>query len=646
MDRRRWTLGLAACLLIAGLAGDRAIAAGNDDDELKLRESRAKAYAHLMRSTLAARRGDLKKATDEIQAATKLNPDSAAIHAQAAEMLLLLGRTDQAEAAARRSQQLEPDHPQTLRFLADRATERLRSADPDDVALHEDALELLLRLKELGHADADVLHAIRAIRLRLGDLEGALDAARELVEMRPGDKRAVSQLIGLYLEQSREVEALDTVLLYVSKHPNDAELLGFAQELADKLSAWDRVNEVLSAEPGLSTSNTVAQRLWALAYLELDDTDRAVEAFERALVAQPDDLGLRYDAARVYREVGRRADAASLLHELAKDSPSDRRVFLMLGETLADQGVIDGAQNAFVAALRLFSTEGDNAIQIRDAIRRRMILLYLSNDQAAPARDLHAELEQGDSADTYELAARIALGVEDWSAARSAIKRLRETADPGVAALLDTELLLRTGKPSKALGRAREAIDALGPFTRVRIAEIQLEMDHLADGEALLAGWVESEPNSADAHYYMGSYLFRTNGLARAEPSLRKVLEIDPSHSAALNFLGYSLAEEGERQDEALELVQLALELDPWNGAYLDSLGWVYFRMGRFDDAREPLEAAARELPADAVVLEHLGDLYEKLGEAALALSAWGQALDFGPEDPDKIEAKIASLRR
>ena len=644
MDRRRWTLGLAACMLVTGLAGDVTVAAPKDE-EAKARDARGKAYAHLMRSTLAARRGDLKKATDEIQAATKLNPNSAAMHAQAAEMLLLLGRTDQAEAAARRSQELEPDHPQTLRFLADRATERLRGADASDVVLHENALELLLRLKELGQADADVLHAIRAIRLRLGDVDGALDAARELVDMRPGDKRAVSQLIGLYLEQTREAEALDTVLLYVSKHPNDAELLGFAEELATKLEAWDRVDEVLSEEPGLSTSNTVAQRLWGLAHLQLDHTERAVDSFERAIVAEPDDLDLRYNAARVYRDVGRRADAAALLYELAADSPSDRRVFLMLGETLADQGVIDGAQNAFVAALRLFSTEGDTAAAIRDAIRRRMILLYLTNDQIGPALDLQAELEHPGSAEALELGARVAIGAENWSAARSAIKRLRDDVEPGVGALLETEYLLRVGKPSKALTRAREAIDALGPYTRIRIAEIQLELDHLADGEALLAGWVESEPDNPDAHYYLGSYMFRSQGLARAEPALRKVLELDPQHAPALNFLGYSLADEGLRSDEALALVQRAIELDPWNGAYLDSLGWVYFRMGRFEDARVPLETAARELPSDSVVLEHLGDLYEKLGESDLALSAWGLALDFGPEDRAKIEAKIALLR-
>ena len=642
--RRRWTLLFVAGMLAATIFGADT-SAGPKNNGTEEWEARGKAYAHLMRSTLAGRHGELKRAADEIQAALKLQPDSAAIHAQAAEMLFRLGRAEQAENAALRAQEIEPDHPCTLRFLAQRATERARRTTDDDVETHQEALRLLLRLKELGHADVRVLHAIRAIRVRLGDDSGALETARELVQMRPGDRQAVSQLIGLLLEQGHDADALDAVLAYVSKHPNDIELLGFAQEVADKLGAWNRVDAVLSQEPGLEGSNTIAQRLWAVALLELGDVPRAVAAFERALVAQPEDGGLRYDAARAFRAVGRLADAASLLHDLGVEAPSDRRVLLLLGETLADQGIIDGAQNAFVSVLRLFATEGAKAsAPIRDAIRQRMILLYLGNDQLPAAWDLHAELEQTDDPQTLELAARLAIASKDWARARSDIKQLRDGSEPGVAALLDGELLLRSGKPAKASLRFQQAIDTLGPLTRVQIAETYLEVEQLEQGETLLRNWVESDADNPDAHYYLGSYLFRAAGLEQAEPALRRVIELDTSHAAALNFLGYSLADDGVKLEEALELIQHALEIDPWNGAYLDSLGWVYFRLGRFEEAREPLEAAAREYPADAVVLEHLGDLYERRGENELAISAWGQALDNDPEDRAKIEAKIALL--
>ena len=639
---RRWTLVFAAGMLTVMLGVD-ASAAG--DDATEEREARGKAYAHLMRSTVAARKGELKKSAEEIQAALKLQPDSAEIHAQAAEMLFRLGRADQAERAARRAQEIEPDHPRTLRFLAERATDRARRASADDVETHQEALDLLVRLKDLGYADVGILHAIRAIRLRLGDDAGALEAARELVEMRPGDKQAVSQLIGLLLEQGNETEALEVVLAYVSKHPNDTELLGFARELADKIDAWSRVDEVLLAEPGLERSNTVAQHLWAVALLELGEVPRGIAAFERALVAQPEEPMLRYEAARAFRAVGRLADAAALLHDLALETPSDQRVLLMLGETLADQGVVDGAQNAFVAVLRLFSTAGDKAsAPIRDAIRRRMILLYLGNDQLLAAWDLHAKLELTDDPQTLELAARLAIADTDWTRARAEVKQLRDGSEPGVAALLDGELLLRSGKPTKAGARLQEAIDVLGPLTRVQVAETYLDVDRVEQGEAVLRAWVEADPDNPDAHYYLGSYLFRSAGLVQAEASLRRTLELDASHAPALNFLGYSLADDRVHLEEALDLVQRAIDFDPWNGAYLDSLGWVYFQMGRFEEAREPLEAAARELPSDAVVLEHLGDLYERRGQNELAISAWGQALDNDPEDRAKIEAKIALL--
>ncbi len=642
---RRSTLLLIAALLVASLSGGAVGAA--DDDATVARDARGKSYAHLMRSTIAARKGEFKKAAEEIEAALKLQPDSAAIHAQAAEMLFRLGRTEQAERAALRSQEIEPDHPRTLRFLAERATDRARRAGADDVETHEEALQLLVRLQELGHADVAILHAIRAIRLRLGDDEGALEAARELVRMRPGDKQAVSQLIGLLLEQGHEGEALDAVLAYISKHPNDTELMGFAEELADKVEGWDRVDEILVAEPGLEGSNTVAQRLWAVALLELGEVQRGINAFERALIAQPEDLGLRLEAARAFRAVGRFADAASLLHELAAEVPSDRQILLMLGETLADQGIIDGAQNAFVSVLRLFSAEGDEAAApIRDAIRRKMILLYLGNEQLPAARNLHRELELSDDPQNMELSARLAIAEEDWARTREVVKQLGEASESGVAALLEGEMLLLSGKPAKAAPRFEEAIEILGPAARVDIAEKYLQTERKEQGEVYLRDWVAADSENADAHYYLGSYLFRSTGLERAEPSLRRVIELDPTHAPALNFLGYSLADENMNLDEALDLVQRALDVDPWNGAYLDSLGWVYFRMGRFEEAREPLEAAARELPSDAVILEHLGDLYERRGENELALSAWGKALDNDPAPADraKIEAKIAML--
>jgi tetratricopeptide (TPR) repeat protein len=91
-------------------------------------------------------------------------------------------------------------------------------------------------------------------------------------------------------------------------------------------------------------------------------------------------------------------------------------------------------------------------------------------------------------------------------------------------------------------------------------------------------------------------------------------------------------------------LIRGALLIDPWNGAYLDSLGWVYLKLGRLSDARDPLERAAREFPKDATVLEHLGDFYDRTGDAARARTYWRRALEALPETAgarDALQRKI-----
>jgi len=202
-------------------------------------------------------------------------------------------------------------------------------------------------------------------------------------------------------------------------------------------------------------------------------------------------------------------------------------------------------------------------------------------------------------------------------------------------------MLARQGRWSKAEDRFDEAVELLGEDVRRRIAEIYRTEEQPEQGRILLKEWVDGEPENADARFLFGEYLYLIDRFEEAEPELRTAFDLDPEHAAALNFLGYSYAERTERLDEALDLVERAIALDSWNGAYLDSLGWVYYQMGRYDEARGPLERAAREMPKDPTILEHLGDVYSSLGERNSAWSAWQRALDAGAEDPAALREKL-----
>lgn len=173
------------------------------------------------------------------------------------------------------------------------------------------------------------------------------------------------------------------------------------------------------------------------------------------------------------------------------------------------------------------------------------------------------------------------------------------------------------------------------------MAEVYREGGRTHEGLKLLRAWAVAEPELADARFHLGVYLYALERLDEAEKELREAFRLDPEHDRALNFLGYSLAERKIHLEEALAMIERALEVDAWNGAYLDSLGWVYHQMGRYEEALQPLERAARELPKDATVLEHLGDVYLSLGERQGAVTAWNRALVAGAPDAEGLRVKI-----
>jgi tetratricopeptide (TPR) repeat protein len=139
-----------------------------------------------------------------------------------------------------------------------------------------------------------------------------------------------------------------------------------------------------------------------------------------------------------------------------------------------------------------------------------------------------------------------------------------------------------------------------------------------------------------------------------AEEWFKKVLAISPKNATALNYFGYSLADRGARLEEALSMIQKAVELDPYNGAYLDSLGWAYFRMNRLNLAEEYLRKAVGRLSRDPVIHMHLGDLYFKMGRMELAQREWERAReewnrslkpDFDTEEYARTEKKLSDLK-
>jgi Flp pilus assembly protein TadD len=125
------------------------------------------------------------------------------------------------------------------------------------------------------------------------------------------------------------------------------------------------------------------------------------------------------------------------------------------------------------------------------------------------------------------------------------------------------------------------------------------------------------------------------------------LVSIEPGNADALNYLGYLLADSGRQLDEAIRLVRKALDIEPNNPNFLDSLGWAYYRRGDYEDAEKYLTPAAQQMPRNGTVQEHYGDVLAKRGRWQDAIAAWTRALQGDEGDINKaaVEKKIADAR-
>jgi tetratricopeptide (TPR) repeat protein len=169
--------------------------------------------------------------------------------------------------------------------------------------------------------------------------------------------------------------------------------------------------------------------------------------------------------------------------------------------------------------------------------------------------------------------------------------------------------------------------------------------------EALHEAQVDQDSDILNAKFYFnyGATAEQAGLYEKAADLLRKSIALDPANSAeACNYLGYMWADHNMNLDEAETMIKRALEMEPNNASYLDSLGWVEFRKGKLDQALNNLLSAAKTTDhEDPVIFEHIGDAYFKLNRISEALESWQKALALDPKNKNlanKIERTKAPI--
>jgi tetratricopeptide (TPR) repeat protein len=603
-------------------------------------------------------------ATQAIEAYKKayaLDPKSPVIGERLAEMYWKAQRTHEAVTEAQALLKRDPNDIQSRRLLG---RIYLRSLGDFSVGngqseIVERAIEQYAEIYRLDPGDAEsALWLARLYRLR-NEHDKAEAVLRGMLKEDPENEPAIEQLTQLLLDEGKAPEAIALLEEVTRRSPSPAmlDLLGDAytqsHDLPKAEAAYRKATELdpselshqrglgqtLMAEEKYSDALAVYQKLTDLMpddaenylriaqiYRELHDLGKAEDSLVKARQFAPGSLEVMYNEAMLYQAQGRNEDAIRVLSDAVtgiksqpQGAPSRAHslgiLYQQLGQLYRD------TQN-YQAAIYTYQELG----RLGEEEDRRARLLMMDIYRAA--KDLPKALQTGKDA--------VAKYPSDVSLRSSEALLLGESGqtDDGVK-MLRTQL---TGKP----GDRDVYLNIAQVYERGRRYK---EAEEAAKAAEVLPG----QPRDNEMVWFLlGAIYERQKFFDRAEEQFKKVLSVNPRNAPVLNYYGYMLGDLGIRLDEAEDLVRRALKEEPFSGAYLDSLGWIYLKENKLGESEVALRKALEHESHDATIHSHLGDLYAKTGRPEMAASEWEKSLaEWKHSLPADVENdKIAELEK
>jgi len=602
------------------------------------------------------------QAIDAYKKAYALDPKSPVIGERLAEMYWKAQRIRDAVNEAQEILKRDPTDVQSRRLLGRiylRSLGDLNSGNGAQSEMVQRAIEQYREIYKLDPTDSEsALWLARLYRLH-NDHDKAEAVLQSMLKDDPENEAAIEQLTQLLLDEGKAAEAV-ALLEGISQHspsPTLLDLLGDAYTQSHDLA---KAEQAYRKAVDLDPSELSHQRGLGQTLMSEEKFSDALVVYEKLADLMPDDSDVYLRIAQIYRELHQLDKAEENLVKARQYAPGSL-------EVMYNEAMLYQAQGRDEDAIRVLSDavagiKGQSAVL--PSRRRSLAILYqqlgqlyrdLQNYQAA----IYTYGELGHLGDEEDRRARMLI-MDTYRAAKDLPKAL--LAGKEAVAKYPTDLSIRS---SNALllgenGQTEEAVKAL----RTELTKTEADRDIYlniaqvyergrrykeAEDAARAAEALPGQPRDNEMVWFLlGAIYERQKFFDKAETEFKKVLEVNPKNAPVLNYYGYMLGDRGLRLDEAEALVQRALDEEPYNGAYLDSLGWVYFKENKLVEAEATLRKAVEREAHDATIHSHLGDLYAKTGRPDLAAMEWEKSLaEWKRSLPADVENdKVAEIER
>jgi tetratricopeptide (TPR) repeat protein len=607
------------------------------------------------------------QAIEQYKLALEADPDSETLENGLANLYFRLGRIREAVSAAQEQINKHPNdvdahtllghvylrslgdgqNPQSGEMLqaAIKEYETIAKLKPNDVETHL----LLGQLYGLAHDSAKAEAEFKAAQkidpnseevvlsiARLYSEQGDLARAAKVIEGVPADDRSARMdfaLAGIYDQLKQPKNAVKAYRAAVDEDPDNTDA---KRGLAAALAASGQMDEAAKVYAQILGSDPQdAQALIREADIQRQQGhyEQALATLKKAQTLVSDNMELSYNLALVYDALGRFDESIKTLKQL-------------LTATLPPDGkYTDGIRSNRALFLDRLAIVEREANHTDEAVAAYKEMEQLGGDYQARGAD--GVVDAYRDAHNWKAA---------FDAAAAAAKAMPTNHD---VQLTYARQLADSGKVDEALKLANAQLAGTPDDRDVyfTIADMNVRDKRWKDASEVLdkADALATKPEEkAFVAYYRGTVAERQKLFDQAEIEFRKGLQLAPDFAPIQNYLGYMLAERGQKLDEAIAMLKKAVTFDPQNGAYLDSLAWAYYKQGQYALAEDYERKAALRMSNDPTVLDHLGEIDAKSGKLSVAIDEWQRSLaqyatslppEADPADVAKVQHKLENAR-
>jgi len=629
------------------------------------------ALAHMYEEQVAVYgRSELaSKAIEEYRLAIEADPSSEYLTSGLAELYAKTGRIRDAVLEAQDILKRDPNNLEAhkllgriyLRSLGDMQTNTSGSGNVLKLAIEQ--YEQIIKI-EPDNVDDHLLLG-RLYRLD-NELQKAEAEFKTAVKLQPDSEEAVTTLAYLYNEEGDTTRAVQ-VLGAVPDASKSAKLYSALGYTYEQQKQYKQAIDAYRHAIELDRDNLDAIRGLAQNLLNDGQTDAALEQYKIIADANPEDAQTYLKIAEIDRRNGKFDEALENLKKAESLVQDSIEVPYNIAAVYQSQGRYDEATKVLQDLLDK-TEKKDNSYSAGEKNNRAVFLerlgtIYREEQNYTLAVDTFRKmLALGDEnavrgyqqiIDTYRES-------KQWPQATAAAKEATQKLpnDRGLKMVYAAQLA-DAGQSDKAIADVRSLLkgSAEDRDVYITLGQMYTRLKQFDEAQQAFqkAEELSSKPDDKQYVYFLrGSSYEREKKYEQAEEMFRKVLANDPQSAMTLNYLGYMLADRGVKLDEAIAMIKKAVDLDPANGAYLDSLGWAYFKQAKYDQAEEELVKAAQKMGNDPTVQDHLGDLYQKTGRLKLAAAHWERALnewnktvaaEVDQDDLARVQKKLESAK-